>query len=113
MLHRERSDSHLPHPLPVTEHAQPGEAHNGQIQGKSYVFSLMHQKLRVLEDSQKYPFAIQQFRALSSSQWEDNRKVRKAEGNALGMGSQNCAIHGIRHQIAFGTKRKWALASAA
>ena len=63
-------------------------------------------------DSQKYPLGVQQFRALSGSREEDNRKTRKAEGNALGMGSQNGAIRGYRAQIAFGKERKCSLASA-
>lgn len=67
----------------------------------------------LLGDSQKYPIAAHQLRALRGSRGEDNRKTQKAEGNALGMGSQNREIHGIRHQIVFGTELKCSLALAA
>lgn len=46
----------------------------------------------LLGDSQKYPTAAHQLRALRGLREEDNRKTRKAEGNAAGMGSQNRAL---------------------
>ena len=79
----------------------------------SWRFLRHPQTSSLLGDSQKYPLAVQQFRALSGSRGKTTGRRERSTGMPQEWVRKTAHFDGICAQIAFGTERKCSLASAA